>query len=368
MTTTKDERRPKGDGGIYWNTRRARHVMTKTVDGRRRTVSGTSKSDVVRKMKDVVANARKAKEATATGTVDSLMAAWLPSLPKRDKPLAPSTIERHHWAASRLGDEIGAMPLSALTVNVVEAAFDGMAESSTKPLARSSLVQIRSTIRQALQWAQRREMVLHNAAIGALIPATAAPAEPRRALTPDELVRLMDALRGHPLAPMFFMIARVGLRPGEAAALCGDALDLDAAQATLSIERGIQLKRGRPLLVDSLKNKFSIRVIALPDDVVGVARLLEGGEGLLFTAADGGPLWPSTVRAELAQAAERAGLHRVRPHELRHTAATMMRDAGLTPEEVADILGHRSTRMVEEVYRGRPAVIRGAERVRLLAA
>jgi integrase len=88
--------------------------------------------------------------------------------------------------------------------------------------------------------------------------------------------------------------------------------------------------------------------------------------GLLFPGPDGGPVWPSTVRAELAKACEVAGITPpVRPNELRHTFATIAANSGLPPHVVADVLGHTTTRMVDLVYRHRPDVIRGAEGVKL---
>ena len=40
----------------------------------------------------------------------------------------------------------------------------------------------------------------------------------------------------------------------------------------------------------------------------------------------------------------------VAPNELRHTAASLMLDAGMTMEEVAKVLGHRTTRILERHY------------------
>ncbi len=125
------------------------------------------------------------------------------------------------------------------------------------------------------------------------------------------------------------------------------------------------LRHGRPVLVDALKTAGARRTVALPPGVIAALRRHlsehEVDDGLLFPGPNGGPLWPSTVRAELAEACESAGVTVVRPNELRHTAATLLAEAGLSPHQVADILGHRSTRMVDAVYRHRPALVRGAD-------
>ena len=50
---------------------------------------------------------------------------------------------------------------------------------------------------------------------------------------------------------------------------------------------------------------------------------------------------------------ERAGLGRWHPHELRHSAASLLSAAGVPLEEVADVLGHASTRVTSATYRHR---------------
>ncbi len=155
----------------------------------------------------------------------------------------------------------------------------------------------------------------------------------------------------------------VGLRPGEAAGLCADAFDAKAG--TVTVRRAVRLVKARPVLSDELKTTASRRTIALPALTVAALRehveqgSIEGDE-LLFPGPDGGPLWPSTVRAELAELGESAKLGKIRPNELRHTAATRLVDH-LPPHQVADILGHTTTRMLDATYRHRPAVVRGAE-------
>ena len=48
---------------------------------------------------------------------------------------------------------------------------------------------------------------------------------------------------------------------------------------------------------------------------------------------------------------EQAGLGRWHPHELRHSAGSLLSAAGVPLEEVADVLGHASTRVTSATYR-----------------
>lgn len=361
------KRRSHGEGTVYFDASRDRWVGQVWLDGRRRKVTARTKADASAKLGRLVHGDAAERHVDRRLTVAGLLADWqAKALP--NKALAPSTLERHRWAAGLLTDELGTVKVADLTVTQLERTLGRLATGAAHGhrLARASLEEVRSTARQALAWGERRRVVAHNVAAVAELPADAAPPRARRALTGGELSRLFDVLDGylHPLAAMFLVMARLGLRPGEAAGVCLDALDLPARQ--LSVVRAVQLHRGRPVLVDDLKTAGSRRTLAMP---AMVAEALETHvatagitSGLLWPAPDGGPLWPSTVRAELAQACGAAGIEPpIRPNELRHTCATRLTEAGLPPHQVADLLGHTSTRMVDAVYRHRPPVIGGAD-------
>lgn len=75
--------------------------------------------------------------------------------------------------------------------------------------------------------------------------------------------------------------------------------------------------------------------------------------GLVFTTGFGTLVHPANLRRSLHQVTERASLGRWHPHELRHSAASLLSAAGVPLEEVADVLGHVSTRVTSSTYRHR---------------
>jgi site-specific recombinase XerD len=102
------------------------------------------------------------------------------------------------------------------------------------------------------------------------------------------------------------------------------------------------------------------RTIPVPDPVMTaltdyIARYLPdaGREDFLFTTARGThPLRGNFGRDVLRTAAARAGLtgRKITWLTLRHTAASLMFDAGLTIFEVQQRLGHKSPTMTAEIY------------------
>ena len=172
---------------------------------------------------------------------------------------------------------------------------------------------------------------------------------------------------------MFAIAVTVGLRPGEASGLTWERVDLGRGTVTVASE--VRLEGGRPVLVERLKTLRSYRTVLLPrrplrllrshyarqEEEKAAATRWDSHE-LVFSTRAGTPLHPSNVRRELDRIARRAGIPRLTPNELRHTAASIASARGLRLEEVADMLGHKSTRMLEETYRHpiQPSVDTGA--------
>ena len=62
--------------------------------------------------------------------------------------------------------------------------------------------------------------------------------------------------------------------------------------------------------------------------------------GYLCTKEDGTPYHPEVVSRCFRQAVKRAMLPMIRPHDLRHTHATLALQAGIHPKVVSERLGH----------------------------
>lgn len=144
---------------------------------------------------------------------------------------------------------------------------------------------------------------------------------------------------------ILLLLARLGLRAGEVAAVELDDIDWRAGDVVV---------RGKGRRVERLP---------LPVDVgEAIAGYLRRGRPretgrvlFLRVRAPRGALGVDGVKAVVRRTCERAGLARVGPHRLRHTAATQMLRSGATLGEVAQVLRHRSlttTTIYAKVDRG----------------
>ena len=356
-------RREKGTGSVYEDPKRpGRYIGEVRVDGKRRRVSGTTKSEVRRKLRDLTAKRDTGqrlddRSVTVAQVVDEFLDR---DVPNRD--LAPKTLELYRWTADLIRDELGTMRLSDLTVDNVEAMLDRLATRDDTPLGRSSLTKVRGTLRRSIAFAERRGKVHRNVALAATITPSAARSEARKALAPDDARRLLAALRDERNGLMFAMSLRLGLRPGEAAALYWGDVD----GGVVNVSRGLRIVKNRPVIVDEVKTSGSRRTIELPadiDDWLGdhrKAQLAErlaasewADDRLVFATTVGTVVEPRNARRQLATICERAEVPVVRPNELRHSCASLLSDAGVPLELIADLLGHTSTDMLDRTYRHR---------------
>ena len=365
--TPTASRRPRGTGTVYFDEAKARWVGAVTIAGRRHKVVGKTKTDAsARLSKLTAARATGApvddRTHTAAQAVRVFLERELPARRRNGRQLAPATITGYRWACDIILDRLGPIRLADLTAEDVERMYDELADDDNGPNAAASLRKIRTTLQQVLDLAVRRRKISHNVATVATMPSSAADAKPRHALTPPDARQLLGALKGERNGAMFALSLRVGLRPGEASAIWWDDIDGNV----LHIRRGRRAVGGRVEVVDDLKTEASRRSIELTAELatwlaehrsVWAAEKLAArswhDDRLVFPSTTGRVQSPPNVRRELAAICQRAGVPVVRPNELRHSCASLLSDIGVPNEQIADLLGHTTTRMVDQTYRHR---------------
>jgi integrase len=179
----------------------------------------------------------------------------------------------------------------------------------------------------------------------------------RRAYTPEEFGRLLAVAlpfyRDH-----LIVQAGTGLRSGELLGLRGRRVDLglgrlEVVEVRYDAGRFGSGYKARP------KSDTSIRPVPMAGLVVeAVRRRLDGcpPDGLVFCGPGGShgfrrgdrsPLSVRNYRRAYRLAASRAGLDGLDlhgPHDLRHTFATWLEDAGIPVRVIDELMGHRAAR------------------------
>ncbi|MGE0306405.1 MAG: tyrosine-type recombinase/integrase [Acidimicrobiia bacterium] len=344
-------RRNNGEGTVYRDHRRGGWIAAKKIDGRMRQVSAPTKAGAVERLRSL--------EAETAYTVDQpgmnvaqLLDTWSERV-LAGRSYSPATVESYRWALDLLTVELGEVLLARLDVDEIESSFERLARRAHRPLGRRSLKLVRSVLSQVLDYGQRRRLITGNPCVHVELPSHASRPRERVALDLNQVRTLWRALESEPYGDMFRLQMVTGLRPAEVAGLCWDSVDLE--RGLLVVRRSVRLRHGVPYLADGLKTASSFRTIAPPRAALEVLEALHHGSmsGLCFRSSSGGPIDPANARRALARITVRAGLPRLSPNELRHTAASVLIDQGVPVELVADLLGHTNLRMLAEHYRHR---------------
>ena len=362
-------RRGAGEGSIFKDptSGRWRALVDVGADAsgrrQRRKVSGRTRAEVLLKLREIQRDAEDGLSRTGRHvTVAALAEEWLRH---RSGELAASTLEVRTWAVRQhLVPALGARRVRQLSAEDVSLCLQDLALAG---YSRASLDKIRGVLLQVLRHAERQGLVARN--VAAIVPTPAGPRSEGRSLSVEQARALLAAADGHPLEAAFVLALTCGLRPGELLGLRWQDVDLD--RGLLRIERAVR-RVGGSVQLGPTKTSASQGQLRLPAGTVRALRQhqvrqlaqadLMGEQwqdlGLVFPTGRGTLLDPANLRRALRTVTELSGLGQWHPHELRHSAASLLSAAGVPLEEVADVLGHTSTRVTSATYRHRttPAV------------
>ena len=161
---------------------------------------------------------------------------------------------------------------------------------------------------------------------------------------------------------LLYLALVTGMRHGELLALKWEDVDFD--RGTLAVKFSLKRIRGGGLVRKQPKTKASIRTIKLGAQTVEVLqgqkerlRTQQASVGDLWEETDhvfpssvGTPRDPSNVIKEFRQILKKASLPKIRFHDLRHTAASLMLNNGVEVLAVSQRLGHAKPSITLDVY------------------
>lgn len=150
---------------------------------------------------------------------------------------------------------------------------------------------------------------------------------------------------------LVLVLAYTGLRWGEATAL--RVCDIDLARRRIDVRRAFS-DVGGTIVLGTPKSHQS-RTVPVPRFIAAELATATTGkhpDELVFTVPNGSVVRQSNWRrAVFLPARARAGLSdRFRVHDLRHTAASLMIQAGYPPKMLQEILGHASITTTLDLY------------------
>jgi integrase len=348
---TPKRRRPKGSGSVYWSATKGRWVAqlkTRSPDGelvwQRRFAATKEEAEAALALLRLEPHRPRSAPITTGEWLDTWTKNVLPGL-----AITPATA-RNYRQDLRRAAPLRAVPLEELSTTHVERLLDDLAAQG---YSRTVCRLTRAALSRALGEAERRGLISRNPARLAVLPPSAPRPKERRSLTPEQAKALEAVLKGEPDEALWLSMLLLGLRPGEAVALRWCDLDLD--QQVLHVAQARKRNPSGPV-IGPPKTRRGVRALRMPPALVRAVSHLEPGppEALAFPTRSGNLRDDRTLERRLATLCRRAGIDPpARPYELRHSAASLLSDAGVPIEVLADLLGHTSTQMLEQVYRHR---------------
>jgi integrase len=301
--------------------------------------------------------------------------------------------------------QLGKTPLAKLTPGHVDALFQRLQQNGT---SATRIRYARTVLRAALNRARKWQLVTQN--VAELVDPPRHRRREIQPLTPEQARALIDSVSEHRLGAIVSVATALGLRQGEALGLRWQDIDFDAGR--LSVRQALERSGGdsaarRPLAVERRelrkriaetrkrsaerrellrqlevnrkkwrelrsvirfvepKSDRSRRTIRLPQIVVSALkahrkqqleeRMALGkawhDSGLVFVSPIGTPLDPRNVTREFqAMLAAAPSVPRVRFHDLRHTAATLLLAQGVDPRTIMETLGHSLISLTLNMY------------------
>ncbi|WP_456832136.1 site-specific integrase [Deinococcus sp. UYEF24] len=275
-------------------------------------------------------------------------------LAHKRRELRPTTYRAYVSELMHLIPELGEIPLLSLTAMQIQQAITDRQDQglSTAKCLSTALRTLRMALRQAVLWG----VIPTNPASMARAPRTRS--KEMTVWTQDEARRFLEHAGSHRLAPLFTLALSTGMRRGEMIALAWGDLNLDSAELTVT-RNSIRDITGEWILGEP-KTRAGFRSIPLADDMVALLRThrLEEeswfgprtSEHPVFTRSSGERLDPSNLSRLFHRLVGEAGVPRIRFHDLRHTAASLLIRQGVPAKVVSDRLGHADVAFTLSVY------------------
>ena len=283
---------------------------------------------------------------------------WLPSI---RTTIRPSTFAVYRAIINgHFLPYIGDRSLQQLKAADLAAFYTQLTE---RGLAPKTVRNVHSLIRSVLKEAVTLGYVTRNVASFAKPPRV--PQTEMQTWNADELHSFLEHVHDDRLYAAYVLLATTGMRRGEALGLHWRSVDFDNAR--VSVNTALMLVGNEPALQEPKTTKGR-RSIPLQSETVAALRahrvaqsqerLALGADyvtndvsrDLVFRRVDGTCVHPTSLSRRFEALVRQTTLPEIRLHDLRHTFASLMLQAGVNVKVVSEMLGHASVSITLEIY------------------
>ncbi|MEY8404534.1 site-specific integrase [Oscillospiraceae bacterium 44-34] len=358
------KRRANGEGSIRkrpdgrWEGRYTAGRDPETGKTVYKNVLGKTQAEVKAKLKQAIQETSEVDTLKAAQyTVGQWMDIWFENYAKiKVRPTSHQTYRG--YIDNHIKPNIGKIQLNKLTTLELQKLYQKLlsrgrvdrieAKGQPKGLSPKTVRNIHQVISSAMDFARSQKLIAVNPADSCALPKL--EHREMKTLPAEQLASFLREAKESGVFEMYYIELATGLRRGELLGLKWEDLDLE--QGTLRVQRQVSRINGE-VVEAPLKTKNSYRTISLGEDAVGILKEQRkkcGGSEYVFPSPTGGPISPDSVIQMLHRVLKRAGLPKVRFHDLRHTFATVALQNGVDIKTVSGMLGHYSAGFTLDTY------------------
>ncbi|MDY5611976.1 tyrosine-type recombinase/integrase [Dysosmobacter sp.] len=321
-------------------------------------VLGKTQAEVKEKLKRAIEDSAKL-DMSKVGqyTVGQWMDVWFENYAKIK--VRPSSHQTYRgYIENHIKPNIGSIPLNKLTSLELQKLYKKLLgngrveriESKKQPkgLSAKTVRNINQIISSALNLAIEQKLILTNPADACALPTL--EHREMKTLPTEQLTSFLREAKESGVFEMYYIELATGLRRGELLGLKWSDIDLE--HGSLRVQRQIARIDGE-IVEAPLKTKNAYRTLPLSADAIDVLKAQKkkcGTSPYVFPSPTGGPISPDSVLHMLHRVLKRAGLPKVRFHDLRHTFATLALQNGVDIKTVSGMLGHFSAGFTLDTY------------------
>ena len=326
------KRRANGEGSIRkrsdgrWEGRYTAGRNPETGKPIYKNVLGKTQAEVKAKLKAAIENSANLDVIKAEQyTTGQWMDVWFENCAKIK--VRPSSHQTYRgYIDNHIKPNIGDVPLSKLSSLHLQKLYKKLlaggrvdrieAKGQPKGLSAKTVRNINQVISSAMDFAKDQKLISSNPTDGCALPKL--EHKEMKTLPVEQLTSFLREAKESGVFELYYIELATGLRRGELLGLRWE--DIDLVQGSLRVQRQVARINGE-VVEAPLKTKSAYRPLPLSADAVGVLqeqRKKSGSSPYVFPSPTGGPISPDSVLHMLHRVLKRAGLSKVRFHDLRH--------------------------------------------------
>ena len=358
------KKRANGEGNIRkrkdgrWEGRYTAGHDPETGKAIYKNVLGRTQAEAKAKLKAAIEETKNL-DVTKVGkyTVGAWMDEWLENYAK--VKVRPSSHQTYRgYIDSHIKPNIGKIQLEKLASLDLQKLYKKLLEKGrvdrieskkqSKGLSPKTVRNIHQIIASAMKLAKEQRLIAADPTEGCALPKL--EHREMKTLPIEQLTSFLREAKESGGFEMYYVELATGLRRGELLGLKWEDIDLERGDLRVKW----QVARIDGEIVEApLKTKNAYRTLPLAEDTIQVLKQQKkkvGSSPWVFPSPTGGPISPDSVLHMLHRVLKRAGLPRVRFHDLRHTFATLALQNGMDIKTVSGMLGHFSAGFTLDTY------------------